>query len=195
MHGHGHGSGKRDPIQGKIESRQLEERKVFLWGAVHDESARRIVERLIYLNDQDPEKDITFYVNSPGGVITSGMAIIDTMHMIKADVSTVVMGLAASMGALILSQGVKGKRFAWPNARVMIHQPLISGQIVAPAMDLKIHAEEIRKTRNELNRMLADASDKTVEQLEADTDRDNFLSAQESLDYGLIDAIVQKGGI
>lgn len=179
-----------NPIETKIEEKHLEKRSIYLWGAVMDDSAKYVVDRLLYLNAVDPQADITLYINSPGGVITSGMSIIDTMHMIPNDVSTVVMGLAASMGAMILSQGAKGKRYGWAHSRIMIHQPLISGQIVAPALDLKIQAEEIKKTRNELNRMLADSAGKTVEQLEKDTDRDNYMTSQEALDYGLIDGIL-----
>ncbi len=177
------------PLKNKIESRQIEQRKIYLWGAVQDESAREIVERMIYLNDLDPSKDITLYINSPGGVITSGMAIIDTMNLIQAEVRTICMGFAASMGAMLLAMGTKGKRLAWPHARVMIHQPLISGQITAPAIDLKIHAEEIRKTREELNRLLSQATGKTLEEIERDTDRDNFLTAEEAVSYGLIDGV------
>lgn len=185
--------GQKDPLKGRIEAQQLKERKIHLWGAVHDESARKVVDRLIFLNDEDPEKEIRLYINSPGGVITSGMAIIDTMNMIQAPVSTIVMGLAASMGAMILACGEKGRRFAWPNARVMIHQPLISGQIVAPAVDLKIHAEEIKKTRDELNRMLSVATGRSLEEIERDTDRDNFMSAEEARNYGLVDSVTSRG--
>ncbi len=178
-----------DPIQSKIEETLLEQRKIYLWGAVEDRSARYIVERLLYLEAQDPGKDITFYINSPGGVITSGMAIYDTMQMISSDVSTVCMGLAASMGALLLVGGAKGKRKAWAHARIMIHQPLISGQIIAPAVDIKIQAEEIRKIRDELNRIIAEATSRSLEQVEQDTDRDYYLNAQEALDYGIIDSV------
>lgn len=159
---------------------------------VHDQSARMIVERLLYLNSKDSEKDIILYVNSPGGVITSGMAIIDTMNMISAPVSTICTGLAASMGAMILMMGEKGKRRAWPHARIMIHQPLISGQVIAPALDLNIHANEIKKTRNELNQMISYASGKSMEQVEMDTDRDYYMSSQEAMDYGIIDSIIES---
>lgn len=180
-----------DPIQSKIEETLLEQRKIYLWGAVEDRSARYIVERMLYLEAKDPGKDITLYINSPGGVITSGMAIYDTMQMISSDVSTVCMGLAASMGALLLVGGAKGKRKAWSHARIMIHQPLISGQIIAPAVDIKIQAEEIRKIRDELNRIIAEATGRTLEQVEQDTDRDYYLNAREALDYGIIDAVEQ----
>lgn len=180
---------KGNPIASKIESKLLEQRKIYLWGAVEDKSARYIVERLLYLEAEDPGKDITLYINSPGGVITAGMAIYDTMQMITSDVSTVCMGLAASMGALLLCGGAKGKRLAWPHARIMIHQPLISGQIVAPAIDIKIQAEEIRKIREELNRIIAEATGRTLEQVEQDTDRDYYLNADEGVKYGIIDAV------
>lgn len=180
---------KSNPIAAKIEEKLLEKRQIYLWGAVEDKSARYIVERMLYLEAEDPGKDITLYINSPGGVITSGMAIYDTMQMISSDVSTVCMGLAASMGALLLCGGAKGKRFAWPHARIMIHQPLISGQIVAPAIDIKIQAEEIRKIRDELNRIISEATGKTLEQIEHDTDRDYYLNAKEGVEYGIIDGV------
>lgn len=176
------------PTRAAIEKNFLEKRHVYLWGAVEDSSARYIVERLLYLESVDPGKDITLFINSPGGVITSGMCIYDTMHMISSDVSTVCMGLAASMGALLLCGGTKGKRYAWPHSRIMIHQPLISGQIVAPAVDIKIHAQEIKKTRDELNRIIAEASGRSIEQVERDTDRDNYMNTKEAIEYGLIDA-------
>lgn len=175
------------PTRAAIEKNFLERRHVYLWGAVEDSSARYIVERLLYLDSIDPGKDITLFINSPGGVITSGMCIYDTMQMISSDVSTVCMGLAASMGALLLCGGTKGKRYAWPHSRIMIHQPLISGQIVAPAVDIKIHAQEIKKTRDELNRIIAEATGRSLEQVERDTDRDNYMNTQEAIEYGLID--------
>jgi len=181
-----------NPVQSAIEKKFLEQRSVYLWGAVEDESAKYVVERLLYLDAIDPGKDITLYINSPGGVITSGMAIFDTMHMIKSDVATCCMGLAASMGALLLCGGAKGKRYGWPHSRIMIHQPLISGQIIAPAVDIKIQAEEIRKIRDELNRIIAAASNKPIEQVELDTDRDYYLNAKEAAEYGLIDHVVEK---
>jgi len=180
-------------VQNEIESNFLKERKLFLWGGVDDRSARHLVERMLYLDQEAPGQDIVLYINSPGGVITSGMAVIDTMDLIRSDVSTVCIGLAASMGALILCKGTKGKRYVWPHSRVMIHQPLISGQIIAPAIDIKIHADEIRKTREEINRMIAQASNKTVEQVELDTDRDYYLNAEESVAYGLVDGVIKPG--
>lgn len=176
------------PTKAAIEKNFIEKRHIYLWGAVEDSSARYIVERLLYLESISPKTDITLFINSPGGVITSGMCIYDTMQMISSDVSTVCMGMAASMGALLLCGGQKGKRYAWPHSRIMIHQPLISGQIVAPAVDIKIHAQEIKKTRDELNRIIAEASGRTVEQVEKDTDRDNYMNTEEAIKYGLIDA-------
>ena len=178
-----------NPIRNRIEQKLLEQRKIYLWGAVEDRSARYIVERMLYLEAEEPGKDITLYINSPGGVITSGMAIYDTMQMISADVSTVCMGLAASMGALLLCGGAKGKRYAWPHSRIMIHQPLISGQIIAPAIDIKIQAEEIRKIRDQINRIIAEASNKSMEQVEMDTDRDYYLNAEEAKNYGIVDHV------
>lgn len=176
------------PTRAAIEKAFLEKRHIYLWGAVEDSSARYIVERLLYLESIAPGKDITLFINSPGGVITSGMCIYDVMQMISSDVSTVCMGMAASMGALLLCGGAKGKRYAWPHSRIMIHQPLISGQIVAPAVDIKIHAQEIKKTRDELNRIIAEASGRSIEQVERDTDRDNNMNTEEAIAYGLIDA-------
>lgn len=181
-----------ETLKNKIETKLIGERKVYLWGQVDDNSARFVVERLMYLETMDPGKDITLYINSPGGVITSGMAIFDTIQMISSDVSTVCMGLAASMGALILCGGARGKRYAWQHSKILIHQPLISGQIIAPAVDIKIHAEEIKKTRSEINKIIADASGKSLEEVEKDTDRDYYLNSQEAIEYGLIDKIIDK---
>ncbi len=178
------------PIKSEIEKNFISKRQIFLWGVVDDRSAQYVVERLLYLDSIDPGKDITLFINSPGGVITSGMCIYDTMQMIKSDVATVCMGLAASMGALLLCGGTIGKRFAWAHSRIMIHQPLISGQIVAPAIDLKIHAQEIKKTRDELNRIIAERTGRTLEQVEKDTDRDYYMNAKEALEYGIIDQIM-----
>ena len=180
-----------NPVHSEIERKFLEKRQIYLWGGVDDDSARYLIDRLLYLEALDPGKDITLFINSPGGVITSGMAVVDTMNMIKSDVSTVCMGLAASMGAVLLTVGTPGKRKAWPHAPIMIHQPLISGQIVAPAIDIKIHAEEIRKTREEINRMIADTTGKPLEQVERDTDRDFYLTAKEAVDYGIIDSVME----
>ncbi|MCB1166207.1 MAG: ATP-dependent Clp protease proteolytic subunit [Leptospiraceae bacterium] len=179
-----------NPVHSEIDRKFLEKRQIYLWGGVDDDSARYLIDRLLYLEALEPGKDITMFINSPGGVITSGMAVVDTMNMITSDVSTVCMGLAASMGAVLLTVGAKGKRKAWPHARIMIHQPLISGQIVAPAIDIKIHAEEIRKTREEINRIIADTTGKPLEQVETDTDRDFYLTAEEGVKYGIIDSIM-----
>ncbi|MDH5657214.1 MAG: ATP-dependent Clp protease proteolytic subunit [Spirochaetia bacterium] len=180
---------KTSSIQNELDRKFLDERKVYLWGVVDDNSAKHVVERLVYLEAKDPGKEIKLYINSPGGVITAGMAILDTMHMISSPVSTICMGLAASMGALLLCAGEKGMRKAYPHSRIMIHQPLISGQIIAPALDLKIQAEEIKKTRDEINRIIAEASGKSIEQVEEDTDRDYYLNSKEAKDYGIIDDI------
>ncbi len=189
---HGHWFENFSPISSEIEKKFIEKRQIYLWGPVDDDSAQYVVERLLYLDAIDPGKDITLLINSPGGIITSGMAIFDTMQMISSNVSTVCMGLAASMGALLLVAGTKGKRCAWPHSKIMIHQPLISGQIVAPAIDLKIHAQEIRKTRDELNRIIAERTGKTIEQVEKDTDRDYYMNSREALEYGIIDKIINK---
>ncbi|MBI3394840.1 MAG: ATP-dependent Clp protease proteolytic subunit [Spirochaetia bacterium] len=181
-----------NPLQTRIEKKLLEQRKLYLWGGVDDESAQYLVERLLYLDAVESGKDITLYINSPGGVITSGMAVMDTMNMIKSDVSTVCMGLAASMGALLLCAGAKGKRYAWPHSRIMIHQPLISGQIIAPAVDIKIQADEIRKIREELNRIISVATGKPLEQIENDTDRDYYMNAKEAVEYGIVDKMVES---
>lgn len=178
------------PLREKIQEKFLSRRQVFLWGAVTDRSAEQIVERLMFLELDDPGKPIHFFINSPGGVITSGMAIYDVMKMISSPVYTITMGMAASMGAILLCAGEKGHRYVFPHARVMIHQPLISGQIIAPALDIKIHAEEIKKTRNELNRILAEATGHKIEKIEKDTDRDYYLNAEEAVKYGIADQML-----
>ena len=166
-------------------------RKIFLWAPVDDTIAEKIVKQLLYLDSVNNE-DITFYINSPGGVISSGFAILDCMEAIKSDVATVVCGQAASMGAVLLAGGAKGKRYAWKNSRVMIHQPLISGHMFGPASDIEIQAEEMLRIRAAINGMLADATGKTVDQIEKDTDRDNFMTAGEAKTYGLVDVIENK---
>lgn len=181
-----------NPVSHEVERRLLEQRKIYLWGQINDDTARQIVERLLYLDTIGSHKDIYLYINSPGGVITSGMAVYDTMKMIKSDVATVCMGLAASMGALLLCGGASGKRFVFPHSRIMIHQPLISGQIIAPAVDIKIQAEEIRKIRDELNRIIADSTKRSLEQVEMDTDRDYYLNAKEAIEYGIVDKIIDS---
>lgn len=175
-----------------IQKKFLEKRKIFLWGAVMDDSAKDIVNKLLYLEMTDPGKPITFYINSPGGVITSGMCIYDTMKMITSPVITVCMGMAASMGSLLLAAGEKGKRYVWPSGKVMIHQPSIGGQIVAPATDIQIHAEEILKTKEKLNRILAEACGKSYEQMVEDTDRDYYMDADEAIAYGIVDLKADK---
>jgi len=186
------GEGKEKEEKGGLEKQLaesfLKNRRVFLWGAVDDKSAKEVVARLLFLDSQSHD-DIVLLINSPGGVITSGTAILDAMDAVKSDVVTVVMGQAASMGAVILAYGKQGKRYAWKRARVMIHQPLISGTMYGPASDIQIQAEEMLRIRKDLNQLLADASGKTLEQIEADTDRDHFLSSDESKEYGLVDIV------
>lgn len=171
-----------------IYSRLLKERIIFLGEEVNDASASVIVAQLLFLESEDPEKDINLYINSPGGVITAGMAIYDTMQFIKCDVSTVCIGMAASMGAFLLAGGTKGKRMALPNAEIMIHQP--SGGAQGQATDIKIVADHILRTKKKLNDILAANTGQPLEVIEVDTERDNYMSAQEAVDYGLIDSIV-----
>lgn len=174
-----------------IYSRLLKDRIIFLGDEVSDTSASLIIAQLLFLESEDPDKDISLYINSPGGGITAGMAIYDTMNHIKCDVSTICVGMAASMGAFLLAGGAKGKRFALPNSEIMIHQP--SGGIGrSQASDFQIHAERIIKLKEKLNRILAENSGQSVQKVTADSDRDNFLSAQEALDYGLIDKIITR---
>lgn len=173
-----------------IFSRMLKERIIFLNGQVEDNMANLIVAQLLFLEAEDPTKDIHLYINSPGGVITAGMAIYDTMQFIKPDVSTICAGQAASMGAFLLNAGAKGKRYALPNARVMIHQPL--GGYQGQATDIEIHAREILYIKERMNKLMAQHSGRTYEELQRDTERDNFLSAQSALEYGLIDGILSK---
>ena len=171
-----------------IYSRLLKDRIIFLGEPVDDHTASLIVAQLLFLESEDPEADISFYINSPGGVITSGMAIYDTMQYIKPEVSTICIGMAASMASFLLAAGAKGKRYALPNSEIMIHQPL--GGMQGQASDLKIHAEHILKIRDKMNRILAANTGQRLSKIEKDTDRDNFLTAQEALEYGLIDQIV-----
>lgn len=173
-----------------IYSRLLEDRIIFLSGEIDDATANTVVAQLIYLEAKDPSKDISLYINSPGGSVSAGLAIYDTMNYVKCDVSTICIGMAASMGAFLLSSGAKGKRYALLNSEIMIHQPLGGAQ--GQASDIKIAAEHILKTKAKLNKILAENSGKPVETIEKDTDRDNFLSAQEALDYGLIDKVFYK---
>ncbi|MDR3317163.1 MAG: ATP-dependent Clp protease proteolytic subunit [Puniceicoccales bacterium] len=177
----------------RVQEKFLRERKVFLWGSVDDESAKDVVEKMIYLDLEKPGEPITFYINTPGGCVTSGMAIYDTIRLLSSPVTVIVMGMAASMGSILLSAPERGRRFLYPNARVLIHQPLISGQIYAPAVDLNIQAEEMERTREEMNGILSRASGQPMEKIRRDTDRDFFLNAQEAIAYGLADAIVLEG--
>lgn len=173
-----------------IYSRLLNDRIIFLADEVNDVTANLVVAQLLYLESVDPDKDIQLYINSPGGSITAGMAIYDTMNYVKCDVSTICIGMAASMGAFLLAAGQKGKRFALPNSEIMIHQPL--GGFQGQAADIKIHAERIMKIKNDLNRILSEVTGQPLETIEKDTDRDNFMSAEEALKYGLIDKVIKK---
>ncbi|MEG2348076.1 MAG: ATP-dependent Clp endopeptidase proteolytic subunit ClpP [Clostridia bacterium] len=173
-----------------IYSRLLKERIIFLSDEVNDVTASLVVAQLLFLDAEDPGKDIYLYINSPGGSVTAGMGIFDTMQYIKSDVSTICVGMAASMGAFLLTAGAKGKRFALPNSTIMIHQPLGGAQ--GQASDIKIHADFIIKTREKLNKILSQRTGKPLEQVEKDTDRDNFLSAEEAKEYGLIDEIMSN---
>ncbi len=176
-----------------IQKKFLEQRKLFLWGAVDDASAKDIVEKLLYLETSDPGKDITFYINTPGGSITAGMAVYDTIRLISSPVTVVVTGMAASMGSILLQAPKgKGKRLVFPHARVMIHQPLIMGRIQAPAVDIHIQALEMERLRTELNEILAKASKQKLEKVVKDTDRDFYMTAEEAIEYGLADEIVKK---
>ena len=173
-----------------IYSRLLRERVVFLVGPVNDATANLVVAQLLFLESENPDKDISLYINSPGGSVSAGMSIFDTMQFIKPDVSTLCMGMAASMGAFLLAAGAKGKRFALPNSKVMIHQPLGGAQ--GQATDIEIHAREILKTREQLNRILAERTGQPLEKIQADTERDYYMSAAEAKDYGLVDQVIEK---
>lgn len=173
-----------------IYSRLLKERIIFLGTPIDDNVANLIIAQLLFLAAEDPDKDIYIYINSPGGVVSSGLAILDTMNFIKPDVVTTCIGQAASMGAVLLAGGTKGKRYALPHARVMIHQPL--GGVEGQATDIEIHAKEILRIREVLNKILADACGQSLEKINTDTDRNHFMSAQESLDYGLIDQVISS---
>ena len=175
-----------------IYSRLLKERVVFLVGPVNDQTANLVVAQLLFLESENPDKDISFYINSPGGSVSAGMAIYDTMNFIKPDVSTLCMGMAASMGAFLLSSGAKGKRFCLPNSRVMIHQPLGGAQ--GQATDIEIHAREILRLRKELNQILATNTGQPLDKIERDTERDYFMAAHEARDYGLVDQVIRQRG-
>ena len=175
-----------------IFSRLLNDRIIMLSDQVNDATASLVVAQLLYLESQDAEKDISLYINSPGGSITSGMAIYDTMQYIKCDVSTICIGMAASMGAFLLSAGAKGKRLALPNSEIMIHQPLISGGLSGQCTDIKIHSDHLLRTRQTLNRILSENTGKPLEVIEQDTERDNYMSAAQAMEYGLIDKVIAK---
>lgn len=175
----------------KFDNKFLEQRKIFLWGGVHDESAEKLVNRLLFLEATDPGKEITFYINSPGGVVTSGMVVYDAMQMITSPVTTICMGLAASMGSILLSGGTKGKRLIWPSGRVMIHQPSLGG-MYGQATDIEITAAEIQKIKEMSADLLAKNCGKTYEQVMKDFDRDHWMSAKQAVEYGIVDGIADK---
>ncbi len=183
----GHGERSYD-----IYSRLLSDRIIVLSDEVNDATASLVVAQLLYLESQDPEKDICLYINSPGGSITAGMAIYDTMQYIKPDVCTVCVGMAASMGAVLLAGGAKGKRYALPHSEVMIHQPLIGGGLSGQCTDIKIHSDHMIRTREKLNKILANDTGKSLEQIAIDTERDNFMTAEEAVQYGLIDKVMTR---
>lgn len=173
-----------------IFSRLLKDRIIFLSEDVNQTSASLVIAQMLFLESEDPDKEISFYINSPGGSITDGMAIFDTINYLKCPVSTMCVGMAASMGAFLLAAGTKGKRYATPNAEIMIHQPLISGGLSGQTTEIKIHADHMVKTREKLNRILSERTGKPLEQIEKDTERDNFMTAQQALEYGIIDEIL-----
>lgn len=184
--------GQKNPLANEINKRFLEERKIFLWDEVSDESSADIVRKLLYLDMLDHDKEITLYMSTPGGSISAGMAVYDTMKLIKAPVKVVVVGIAMSMGSILLSAAPKGRRFLFPSARVMIHQPLIMGEMSGTAVDMHIQAMELERMREELNKILAEASGQPLEKIAADTDRDFFMTAKEAVDYGLADGIITE---
>ncbi|MBP3464196.1 MAG: ATP-dependent Clp protease proteolytic subunit [Clostridia bacterium] len=175
-----------------IFSRLLKDRIIFLSEDVNSASASLVVAQLLFLESEDPDKEISLYINSPGGSITDGMAIVDTINYIKCPVSTICVGMAASMGAVLLASGAKGKRFATPNAEILIHQPLISGGLSGQTTEIKIHADHMVRTREKLNKLLSERTGQSLERIEQDTERDNYMTAQEALEYGLIDGILDK---
>jgi ATP-dependent Clp protease protease subunit len=185
-------SSKQPPLAEMMRRKFLEDRKIFFWGEVNDESAKVATEQLLFLEARDPGKEITLYLNSPGGSITAGMAFYDTMQLITSPIKVIVVGLAASMGSIFLCGGKKGSRFLYPHSRVLIHQPLIMGTMRGAAVDIHIQAQEMEKLREEMNRILADASGQPIEKIQIDTDRDFYLNAKEAIKYGLADAIIEK---
>jgi ATP-dependent Clp protease, protease subunit len=180
------------PVGALIQKKFLQQRKIFLWGEVTDESAKDLTEKLLYLETTGPGQEITFYMNTPGGSITAGMAVYDTIKLITSPVTIVVTGMAASMGSILLCATKKGRRHIFPHARVLIHQPLITGRMVGPASDINIQAKEMEKLRAELNQILATASGQSIEKVAKDSDRDFYLNAAEAIAYGLADKIVEK---
>ncbi len=183
---------KKPPLSEMMRRKFLEERKIFFWGEVNDDSARLATEQLLYLEAVDPGKEITIYLNSPGGSITAGMAVYDTMKLVSSELKIVVVGLAASMGSIFLCGGTKGKRLLYPHSRVLIHQPLIMGTMRGAAVDIHIQAQEMEKLREEMNKILAESSGQPIEKIQKDTDRDVYLNAEEAIEYGLADAIVES---
>lgn len=173
-----------------IFSRLLKDRIIFLSEDVNPTTASLVIAQMLFLESEDPDKEISFYINSPGGSITDGMAIVDTMNYIKCPVSTICVGLAASMGSVLLTCGAKGRRFATPNSEILIHQPLISGGLAGQTTEIKIHADHMVKTREKLNKLLSEKTGQNLEQIEKDTERDHYMTAQEALEYGLIDEII-----
>ncbi|MBD3344421.1 MAG: ATP-dependent Clp protease proteolytic subunit [Chitinivibrionales bacterium] len=180
---------KKMMVGSDIQEKMLSRREIFLWGPVDDESAKDIVQKILYF-DGEKKEDIKMYINSPGGVISSGLAILDAMNYARSDISTICMGQAASMGAVLLCAGTKGKRLAWQSARVLIHQPLLSGNIFGPASDIQIQAEEMLRIRKNLNGILAEKTGQPLSKIEEDTDRDYFMSSEEAKKYGLIDNVI-----
>jgi ATP-dependent Clp protease protease subunit len=185
-------SEKEKPVSARIQDQFLKDRKIFLWGEVSDKSAKDITEKLLFLEADAPGEPITFYINTPGGSITSGMAVYDTMQLISSPITVIVTGMAASMGSILLCGATKGKRVLYPHSRVLIHQPLISGQMVAAAVDIHIQAQEMERLRDELNAILAKSSGQKLAKIQKDTDRDFYMTAPEAIKYGLADEIIEK---
>lgn len=188
---------EKNPLEGLFSSREfdkkfLEQRKVFLWGIVDDDSAKDIVSRLLYLDTIDPGKEVSFFINSPGGMVTSGMVIYDTMRMIKSPVSTICMGFAASMASILLSGGKKGRRFVFPSGEVLIHQPLLGGMYRGTSADLEIQAEQIKKTKDLGAKILAENCGQPLEKIIKDFDRDYWMDAKEAVEYGIVDKVIDK---
>lgn len=177
-----------------MQRKLLEERKLFLWGEIDDETCREVTGKLLYLESLDSSREITVYLNTPGGSVTAGMAVYDTMKLIRSPIKVIVTGIAASMGSILLCAAGKGLRLLYPNSRILIHQPLMHGRMMGAAVDIHIQAQEFEKTRAQINRILAEASGQPLEKIEQDTDRDFYMSAQETIEYGLADSIVEELG-